>query len=248
MRSPSGSFCGPPHPFSTTTICGLLKIPHRYRSDFAKHAGTVNAHHLSRVFDSVPARLSRAVEGGAARYTFKDVIPNSRRYRDLAGSIDWLVATGLVIRTMLVDDPSLPFAAHWKESMFKLHLLDIGLLHHMLGVPAVSILSQSWGSYKGYVAENYAATALRAAGVDDLYTWTGRASEIEFLLASAHGAVPVEIKSGRRAGRAKSLSVYREKYAPRVSVKVSAGQYHRDNDVVHLPLYAVGDLPHLLDL
>lgn len=33
-----------------------------YRSDFAKHAETVNAHHLSRVFDAVPAQLSRSVD------------------------------------------------------------------------------------------------------------------------------------------------------------------------------------------
>jgi len=124
-----------------------------YRSDFAKHAGTVNAHHLSRVFDAVPAQLSRSVDGGSSRFTFKDVMPNSRRFRDLAGPIDWLAATGLIIQSMLVDDPGVPLAAHRRESMFKLFLLDVGLLHHILGVPAASIVSQTWGSYKGYVAE-----------------------------------------------------------------------------------------------
>jgi predicted AAA+ superfamily ATPase len=217
-----------------------------YRSDFARHAGTVNAHHLSRVFDAVPAQLSRSVDGGSSRFTFKDVLPNSRRFRDLAGPIDWLTATGLVIQSMVVDDPGVPLAAHRRESMFKLYLLDVGLLHHILGVPAASIVSQTWGSYKGYVAENSAAVQLRSAGVRELYTWTGKASEIEFLIPTAGGAVPIEIKSGRRARRARSLSVYREKYGPPIAVKAGAANYHRDEDVIYLPLYAIGQLPRIL--
>lgn len=219
-----------------------------YRIDFAKHAGTVNAHHLSRVFDAVPAQLSRSVDGGSSRFTFKDVMPTARRFRDLAGPIDWLTVTGLVIPSMIVDDPGPPLAAHRRESMFKLYLLDVGLLHHLLGVPAASIVSQSWGSYKGYVAENYAAVQLRLSGVRELYTWTGRASEIEFLLPAAEGTVPLEIKSGRRARRARSLSVYREKYAPPIAVTARAANYHREGGVIHLPLYAFGALPGMVGL
>lgn len=219
-----------------------------YRSDFAKHAGTVNAHHLSRVFDAVPAQLSRSVDGGSSRFTFKDVIPGARRFRDLTGPINWLTMTGLVIPSKIVEDPGIPLSAHQRESMFKLYLLDVGLLHHILGVSATSIISQSWGSYKGYAAENYAAMQLRSSGVRKLYTWTGRTSEIEFLLPTAEGAVPLEIKSGNRARRARSLSVYREKYAPPIAVTARAANYHREGGVIHLPLYAVGALPGIVGL
>ncbi|MDZ7794700.1 MAG: DUF4143 domain-containing protein [Spirochaetia bacterium] len=65
-------------------------------------------------------------------------------------------------------------------SIFKLYLFDIGLLHHMLGISATSILNVSFGSYKGYIAENLTAAQLVTAGIKELYTWKGRhISEIE---------------------------------------------------------------------
>ncbi|MFN2312698.1 MAG: ATP-binding protein, partial [Spirochaetia bacterium] len=167
-----------------------------YRSDFAKHSGTVNAHHLHRIFEQVPRQLSRDADANAARFVFKAVVPKAERYRDLSGAIDWLKATGLVYSSAIVQEPTLPLAAHAKESMFKLYLFDIGLLHAMLGLAARDIVSASYGSYKGYVAENFVAAELRSAGVDELYSWKGASSEIEFLVpVEGHGAVPVEVKS-----------------------------------------------------
>ncbi len=217
-----------------------------YRSDFAKHAGTVNAQHLSRVFDSVPSQLSRDVDGNAGRFRFKGVLPDSRRYRDLAGAIDWLSTTGLVHRSSVIESPVLPLRAHARESIFKLYLLDIGLLHTMLHVPPFDIVGESWGSYRGYAAENFTAVELRAGGVDELYTWHGPTSEVEFLINVDGLTVPIEVKSGARTRRAKSLAAYRDKYRPEISVKAGPWNFRRVDGLVHLPLYAVGALPDIV--
>ena len=217
-----------------------------YRSDFAKHSGTVNAQHLSRVFESVPAQLSRDVDSNTGRFRFKGVLPNSRRYRDLAGAIDWLTTTGLVHRSSVIESPRIPLQSHARESMFKLYLLDVGLLHAMLRVPPFQIIGQSWGTYKGYAAENFAAVELRASGVEELFAWHGPASEVEFLIAVDGMVVPVEVKSGARSRRAKSLAAYREKYRPDVSVKAGPGNFHHEHGLLHLPLYAVGAIPEIV--
>jgi len=220
-----------------------------YGSDFAKHSGTVNAHHLHRVFDQVPRQLSRDADANAARFTFKDVVPKAERYRDLSGAIDWLKATGLVYSSGIVKEAALPLAAYTKESMFKLYLFDIGLLHAMLGLSAGDILSASYGSYKGYVAENFVAGELRSAGVTELYSWSGASAEVEFLAATDNlGIVPIEVKAGRNTRRAKSLQSYRSKYTPSVAVKCADHNYswHREHHdsaggaLVNLPLYAAG--------
>lgn len=217
-----------------------------YQSDFAKHAGKENAHHLTRVFAGVPAQLSRTVDGNASRFRFKGVLPNSHRYRDLAGAIDWLSTTGLVHRSSIVQDSHPPLRSHARESMFKLYLLDIGLLHHMLDVPVWQIVNQSWGAYKGYAAENFTATELRASGIEELYSWQGPSSEVEFIISIDRTAVPIEVKSGTSARRAKSLSAYREKYRPELAVKVTPGNFHRDGSLLHVPLYAVGAIPQII--
>ncbi len=217
-----------------------------YQSDFAKHAGKENAHHLSRVFDSVPGQLSRDVDGNANRFRFKGVLPGSRRYRDLAGAIDWLTTTGLVHRSSVIESPNVPLRSHIRESIFKLYLLDVGLLHSMLNVPSIEIVNQSWGAYKGYAAENFAATELRAAGVKDLFNWKGASSEVEFLINVEGAVIPIEVKSALRTRRAKSLTAYREKYHPEVTVKVGGTSFHREKKLINVPLYAIGAVPEIV--
>jgi len=218
-----------------------------YRSDFAKHSGIINAHHIHRIFEQVPHQLSREIDGNVSRFTFKDVLPKSRRYRDVAGPVDWLKATGLVYSSYIVDSAEPPLGHHSRESIFKLYLFDIGLLHRMLDIPASQILGTSYGTYKGYIAENFVATQLVTAGTRQLYTWRGKTSEIEFLIQPNGGEVPIEVKSGTHTKRAKSLHVYREKYKPAYAVKMSARNYSLNGPLIHIPLYAAADLYTLLD-
>ncbi len=218
-----------------------------YRSDFAKYSGTVNANHIHRVFEQVPIQLSKEIDGNVSRFTFKGVIPQASRYRDVAGPIDWLKATGLVYDSQIIDSPQIPLGAHSRESMFKLYLFDIGLLHHMLGLSANLILQMSYGSYKGYLAESFVASQLKAAGEKELYTWKGKTSEIEFLLLSNDSVVPIEVKSGMHTRRAKSLQVFREKYNPSYAVKMSGRNFSVQGSLVHIPLYAAGDVQTILD-
>lgn len=69
---------------------------------------------------------------------------------------------------------------------------------------------------------------------------------MEFIISIGRTAVPIEVKSGTGARRAKSLSAYREKYRPAVAVKVTPGNFHRDGSLLHVPLYAVGAMPQII--
>jgi hypothetical protein len=211
-----------------------------YQSDFAKHAGKVNAVHINRVIESVPVQMSRTLDDSVARYRFKGVVPNKNKFSQLEGPIDWLVKSGLVIKTNLVEKPELPLKAFSKDNLFKLYLFDVGMLGCMLDLSFEAILNQDYGSYKGYYAENFVAQEFVASGKSPLYSWCGRESEIEFLLVKGADIIPVEVKSGIRA-RSKSLSAYAEKYAPRLRIKVTARNLdRRKSDYHNFPLYLAG--------
>jgi hypothetical protein len=115
----------------------------------------------------------------------------------------------------------------------------------MLGIPAASIMNMTYGSYKGYIAENYTAAQLVNSGIRELYTWKGNTSEIEFVVLLDDHVVPVEVKSGFHTRRAKSLQVFRDRYNPACAVKLSARNFSREGSLLHVPLYAACDLHRL---
>lgn len=217
-----------------------------YQADFAKHAGKVNAVHINRVFENIPEQITKVVDDSVNRYRFKEVIPGYSKFSQLEGPIDWLTQAGLCIPVYIVESPAIPLRSRRKRNVFKLFLHDIGLLGCMADIPHQSILLQDYGTYKGYLAENYVARELTSAGVTELYSWRGRTSEIEYLLQIENNVIPVEVKSGSRINTAKSLAAYREKFKPAAEVIISANPEKQVGNRKYLPLYRAGSLPETL--
>jgi len=115
------------------------------------------------------------------------------------------------------------------------------LLGAISDIKPSQILQYDYGSYKGDVAENYVAQELRASGMGALYCWEGRTSEVEFLLETADGIFPIEVKSGQ-VTQLKSLKVFEARYRPRSSIVLSAKNVQRRGSRLYLPLYVSGGL------
>ncbi len=216
-----------------------------YISDIAKYSGRTNAMHIERVWRAIPSQLAGSVDDATQRFRFKDVLPGLKAYRDLAGPIDWLLKAGLVIKRPICHSAATPFAAYTKENIFKLQMFDVGLLGTMAGLSLKTIDSFDFGTYKGFLVENFVAQELLAAhphrgSVPALHAWSEGQAEIEFLVDSENGPVPVEVKSGTRI-RAKSMASYIERWRPKTSLILSARDYAESiNDGVRqirLPLY-----------
>ena len=111
----------------------------------------------------------------------------------------------------------------------------------MSGIAPATFLNYDFGSYQGYVAENFVAQELRATGDKSLYCWQGRTAEVEFLLEKAGEIIPVEVKSGW-VTQSKSLKVYAERYHPSKTYILSANNINRRNISHYLPVYAAGRL------
>ncbi len=206
------------------------------QSDFSKHAGKWNAAHIARVWEDIPRQISRVNDKSVSRFQFKGIIPNKSKFSQFAGPIDWLTKTGLVIPVHLVEQPAVPLKSRAKKNMAKLYLFDIGIMNTMAEIPYESILNQNYGTYKGYIAENYVAEELTSTGHKELYFWQGKTSEIEFIISIKDHIIPLEVKSGSRT-RARSLDVYQKKYSPPVSMLISANRVNRTDNKVYIPLY-----------
>ncbi len=214
-----------------------------YFKDVAKHAGKINSMHIASVFENIPMQLAANREASVKRYLFKDAVPGKKGFVGLRGPINWLEKAGLILKVKVCNRAEIPLELFCKPNMFKLFLFDIGLLGTMLGIPPSILLKEDYGTAKGYFAENFVAQELTAAGIQPLYSWTERNSEIEFLRMRNDKIVPVEVKAGTRT-QAKSLQQFIRKYSPEEAVIVSARPpLQRPASVIHyVPLYLAGSV------
>ena len=209
-----------------------------FERDFGKYAGPQHAAHIETVFHNIPRQLQATQDGSVKRFRFKSVVERKRGYQDLKGPIDWLVKARLAWKCHPIDcRPSLPLPHLAKDSRFRLFLFDVGILRHMLRLP-YSIQRDPKYAYKGFMAENFVQTELRARVAYPTFGWAQARAEVEFLHQTLDGEiVPVEVKSGTR-GRARSLSSYIERYAPSRAIALTASPRTPATGVVaSWPLY-----------
>jgi predicted AAA+ superfamily ATPase len=219
-----------------------------YHKDFAKHAGKINSMHIVSVFENVPMQLARCLDGSVQRYRFRDVIPGKKSFVDLQGPIDWLEKAGLIIKVKICKRPEIPLESFCEQNLFKLYVLDSGVLGSMLNIPPEIFITGDYSMTKGFVAENFVATELLSSNNQSLHSWTGKNSEIEFIHLMKNEVIPVEVKAGNRT-HAKSLGVYFKKYSPKFAVKLSARMPNafRLGGVNQVPLYLAGQLGMLFN-
>jgi len=218
-----------------------------YERDFSKYSGSTNARHIERIFKSIPLQLCNTMNKQSKKFKFKDVISKGyRSYDDLADPIEWLVKSGLALKVNVCEHPSIPIMASVKENSLKLFVFDIGLLGAMVNLNAKNIMRYNYGSYKGYFAENFILQELYSYGLNQIVTWSGRTSEVEFVLEINGKVIPIEVKAGTNT-KAKSLQAYINKYDPQYALKFTGNQYGFDdkNKVYNFPLYMVSNFAKL---
>lgn len=215
-----------------------------YFADMAKHSGKINAMHLDRVWHAVAGQLTQVQDNSSQKFRFKGIVPGIDRYSRLSGAIDWLENAGLIIKVNIVQQANFPLSAYAKEGVFKLLIFDVGILGAMSNLSPTTIMDYQYGTYKGYFAENFVAQEFLAAGVQQLFSWQGKLSEIEFLREVDNQLLPVEVKSGN-VTQAKSLKAYAQKYHPAYTTILSAKNLYIDDvhNIHHYPIYLAAKFP-----
>jgi predicted AAA+ superfamily ATPase len=100
-------------------------------------------------------------------------------------------------------------------------------------------------NFRGVVTENYVACALQnkiKSLTEELHYWKNDekkgSAEIDFLLSTDHGAVPLEVKNSENA-QAKSMRVFINRFNPRYGIRASTKNFGFENAIKSVPLYAL---------
>jgi predicted AAA+ superfamily ATPase len=217
---------------------GILDvILESYVADMSKHILTpLEAARIQAVYHSLPSQLGNA----SRKFQYAEVRAGARA-RDYASALGWLVASEIVRCVTMVSTPTSPLRAYERDGFFKLFLNDTGLLCQLVGVRATAVLLDHDMPFRGAIAENYVACQLAARGVPLFYWRDDNNAEIDFVIDTDEGVIPLEVKAGVRVKSA-SLEMYRIRFDPPYVIRFSTRNFGSKDGVVSLPLYAAASL------
>ncbi|MCM1136603.1 MAG: ATP-binding protein [Clostridium sp.] len=209
-------------------------ILNSYTADMAKYTSDNESAKIKNAFYSMPAQLAKENR----KFQYK-LIRKGATAGLFGDSIAWLVFSGTVLQCDRITRGELPLTAFRDISAFKLYLSDVGLLTAFSNIPAESIMRNELSAlFKGALAENYVAQALKAKGYQ-LYYWTADApaAEVDFVIQKEGKIVPIEVKSGENT-HARSLKHYQKLYQPELVIRISEKNFGYEEGVFAVPLYA----------
>jgi len=216
-----------------------LEILNAYERDFSKHAPP---HEIMKIM-TVWKQVHRQIAKENKKFIFA-AIRKSARSRDYEEAIQWLTDAGLIHKSYLVKSPKFPLSAYANNDIFKIFLVDVGLLAAQSNLSPQIILEGDllFTEFKGALTENYAAQELIATQNREIYYWESEGqAEIDFLLENDHEIYPLEVKSGA-SQKKKSLLVYKQKYAPPKLIRATTMNLKHDADIYNYPLYMISRL------
>lgn len=211
-----------------------------YERDFSKHADSREVPRIRMVWNAVPQQLAKENR----RFVYKE-LKRGGRAAEFETAIEWLQDAGLVYKVPRITEPKQPLRFYEEPSAFKLFALDTGLLGAMMDTAArdVVIDNRAFSEYKGAFTENFVLTQLIPSGVPVRYYATNDSRvEIDFVVQTADGVVPVEVKAEENV-RSRSLRTFLDKYPDLHAVRLSMKPYIEQERVTNIPLFAVNTFP-----
>ena len=214
-----------------------------YEQDFSKHAPNEIVPRLRMLWNSIPSQLAKE----NTKFIY-GLIREGARAKDYEMAMMWLSDCGLVYKVSRVNAGGIPLRAYEDLKAFKLFVVDVGLLGCMTGLRQRVLLDGNdlFSEFKGALTEQYVCQQLKT--IEDLgiyyYTNDRGSCEVDFVVDTGEQIIPVEVKAEVNL-RAKSLKTYREKFSPEIAVRTSMADYKKEEGLVNLPLYAIGQITRL---
>lgn len=213
------------------------EILNAYEADFSKHAPFEVVPRIQMVWRSIPSQLAKENK----KFVY-GLIREGARAKDFELAIEWLCNCGLFLKSQRISKPAMPLIAYQDLPVFKLFLLDVGLLSAMCMMDARTLIEKDriFTEFKGALTEQYVMQQLRLNSENYIGYWTNdrSTSEVDFVFQHNNEIIPVEVKAETNV-RAKSFKLFCEKYQPKKAFRTSMLEYKPEDWMTNLPLYGI---------
>lgn len=164
-------------------------------------------------------------------------------------ALSWLIDCGLVYQVNRVNDCKVPLSAYQDFSAFKLYILDVGLLCAMANLDAKTILEGNdiFVEFKGALTEQFVLNELKTNVTTTVFYCSSEKSnaEIDYIIQLDGNNIPIEVKANENL-QAKSLKSFVERYNTKINVRTSMSNYRKEEWLVNIPLYLIGNMKKIL--
>lgn len=223
----------------------LQDILDLYELDFAKYAEPREIPRIHAIWHSLPSQLAKENR----KFVYKVVKPVARA-KDYEDALLWLEDAGMIYRINNITRPLFPLSAYEDLSAFKLYACDCGLLRRLAKLPSSIIVSPTanYTEFKGAMAENAILQSLMPILRREVpFYWSPDSrAEIEFVIQWNDEIIPIEVKA-ENCVSGRSLSVYKEKYAPKHRIRFSFLNLQYNCGMLSCPSPMADWLPSLLE-
>lgn len=213
-----------------------------YQHDFSKHAPSSEVPRINKVWESIPQQLAKENK----KFVFS-LLKKNGRSSEFEMAIEWLVDAGLVYKVNRVTTLQKPLKFYEESSVFKLFMLDIGLMHAMTDSSIIDIISgdSCFKEFKGAATELFVFSQMMPYGMP-IYYYSSNDSkvEIDFVVQTPNRVIPVEVKAGENV-KSKSLRTYVVVLHPELHLKglrFSMKTYVDQEWMENYPLYMVNEI------
>jgi uncharacterized protein len=229
-----------------TELCQrvLQNILNAYSLDFSKHIDNKDVARVIYIWSSLPSQLSKENK----KFLYQSVKPGARA-REYEDALNWLVNAGLAHKIHRISKPGLPLKAYEDLTAFKIYLSDTAILRRlsMLDPIAITEGNRLFTEFKGALTENFILNAILPQFNSIPNYWkSGNEAEVDFIVQYKNSIIPIEVKSDVNI-RSKSLSFYREKYRPEISIRFSLRNLKKEEGLINLPLFMADYLESFLE-
>lgn len=215
-----------------------------YEQDFSKHAPNNVVPRIRQLWRNIPTQLAKENK----KFIY-GLVKEGARAREYEIALSWLIDCGLVYQVNRVNACKVPLSAYQDFSAFKLYLLDVGLLCAMAGLDAKTILegNEIFVEFKGSLTEQFVLNELKTNVTPTVFYWSAEkgTAEVDYIIQFDGNNIPIEVKASENL-QSKSLKTFVEKYNTKINIRTSMSNYRKDNWIINIPLYLIGNLKRLL--
>lgn len=214
-----------------------------YEQDFSKHAPSNIVPRIRQLWNNIPTQLAKENK----KFIY-GLIKEGARAREYEIALSWLIDCGIVYQMNRVNNCKVPLSAYQDFNAFKLYLLDVGLLAAMAEIDEKTLLdgNEIFVEFKGSLTEQYVLCQLKQCTDLNVFYWTADTgtAKIDFITQIRGNNVPIEVKASENL-QAKSLKTFVQKYNTEINVRTSMSNYRKEDWLINVPLYSIGNIEEI---